>query len=29
MDKLYEGKPIGDEYCNFASIYNNKIEEYV
>lgn len=29
MDKLYEGKSIGDEYCHFASTYNNQTEEYV
>ena len=29
MDRLYEGKSIGDEYLNFASIYNNQTEEYV
>ena len=29
MDRLYEGKSIGDEYCNFASIYNNQTEDYV
>ena len=28
-DKLYEGKSIEDEYCHFASVYDNQVDDYV